>query len=164
MVNVGIYIYIYQSHGSYGYQNRNRCQFWVSRCCEFPSEASLLECVSPLTKLNTALWIMCFFSGLQYVPKSTLHFNSNTPFSNIDTPQHSYVYMFDKGKNKHFPKPKHHVRSKYVKFSVGVRVYIYIYNRYIYSIMICHRCLSTSMRLASSVPDTTMLTRWAFML
>ena len=73
-----------------------------------------------------------FFSGLQYVPKSTLHFNSNTPFSNIDTPQHSYVYMFDKGKNKHFPKPKHHVRSKYVKFSVGVRVYIYIYNRYIY--------------------------------
>ena len=28
-----------------------------------------------------------------------------------------------------------------------------------HGIMICHRCLSTSMRLASPVPDTTMLTR-----
>ena len=42
----------------------------------------------------------------------------------------------------------------------AIYIYIYMYT----GIMICHRCLSTSMRLASPVPDTTMLTRWAFML
>ena len=127
MVNVGIYIPV-------------PWILWVSERKTMPILSFALLWISlgsfivvfflPLPSW-TQLCESCVFSGLQYVPKSTLHFNSNTPFSNIDTPKHSYVYMFDKGKNTHFPKPKHHVRSKYVQFSVGVRVYIYIVYIYI---------------------------------